>query len=81
MEKLTIEEIVKNLVGPVNPIGQSSVDEERFENLKVLCELTDSLVKIIDDVSYLNKYSHEYSVKKASDYAGNFLKNTIGIES
>lgn len=80
MKKLELKEIVMSLIGNINPIGQSNTDNDRFENLKDLCELVDDLVGKIDDVSYKNKDSHEFSVKRASDYANKFLTENLGIK-
>lgn len=76
---MTHIEIVKKLIGNVHPAGQADRDDERFENLKAMCELANDLITEIDNVAYRNKDSYESSVKRASDYATNFLKNTIGI--
>ncbi len=80
MKKLDIREIVMSLIGNINPIGQANTDNDRFENLKDLCELVDDLVGKIDDVYYKNKDSHEFSVKRASDYANKFLTDNLGIK-
>lgn len=76
---MTHEEIIMKLVGKINPVGETTMDEERFENLKVLCELVDKLVVQIDNVSYRNKDAYEYSVKRAGEYAKDFLTNKLGI--
>ncbi len=31
---MTHKEIIMTLVGPINPIGETNTDEQRFENLK-----------------------------------------------
>lgn len=80
MKKLELKEIVMSLIGNINPIGQANTDNDRFENLKDLCELVDDLVCKIDDVYYKNKDSHEFSVKRASDYANKFLTENLGIK-
>lgn len=80
MKKLELKEIVMSLVGNINPIGETNTDNDRFENLKNLCELVDDLVGKIDDVSYKNKGSREFSVKRASDYANKFLTDNLGIK-
>lgn len=80
MKKLELKEIVMSLIGNINPIGQANTDNDRFENLKDLCELVDDLVGKIDDVYYKNKDSHEFSVKRASDYANKFLTENLGIK-
>lgn len=77
---MELKEIVMKLTGSIRPLGETNTDNERFENLKALCELTNELVSEIDKVSYDFKDSYEFSVKRASDYAYNFLKNTIGIQ-
>lgn len=80
MEKLELKDIVMKLVGNINPIGETNTDNDRFENLKNLCELVDDLVGKINDVSYKNKDSREFSVKRASDYANKFLTDNLGIK-
>lgn len=70
---MDIHEIVKKLVGSITPIGQSSIDNERFENLQVMCDLVDKLLTDLDDMSHWNKNSHEFSVKRAGKYAEDFL--------
>lgn len=79
MEKFTAEEIITKLIGPINPVGKSEVDAERFENLKAMCELVNTLVTNIDHVSYHYRNDYETSIKNASEYAGNFLTKTLGI--
>ena len=77
---MDLHEIVKKLVGKINPVGETTTDNERFENLRVLCALVENLIIDIDNVNYQNKQSHEYSVKRAAEYADNFLTKTIGIK-
>lgn len=77
---MEIKDIVLKLVGDVNPIGETNTDNKRFENLKVLCELVNELVGIIDNVHYSNKDFQEFSIKRASDYARDFLTDTLGIK-
>ena len=76
---MTYTEIVSKLIGNINPIGETNTDNERFENLKQICELVNNLVSQIDSVSYENRNSNEFSVKRASDYASEFLSQTLGI--
>ena len=74
-------EIVKKLIGYIDPVGETNIDDKRFENLKAMCELVNNLVTEIDEVSFYNKNKDEYSRKRAGEYANNFLANTLGIES
>ncbi len=81
MEKqFTVIEIVENLVGKIAPVGETNEDEVRFENLKAMCDLANNLISKIDDVVYKNKDSHEFSVKRAVEYAERFLTEKIGIQ-
>ncbi len=73
-------DIVDKLVGRIEPIGDTSVDEERFENLKAYCELINEMVKRVDDVLCNNWGSSLASVKKFNDYISDFFDNTLGIE-
>lgn len=79
-KKFTNLEIVKRLIGPIRPVAETRADEERFENLKEMCDLVNKLVTEIDDVAYENKNRQEYSVKKSADYASNFITKTLGIK-
>jgi hypothetical protein len=74
MDSKTTVHVVKRLVGVVNPIGQSSADLVRFENLRHLTEVTEELLEIIKHVHTSNQHSHEHSVKRASNHAGEFLE-------
>lgn len=80
MSVYTIKQIVEKLVGPIEPLGNSSVDGERFHNLVQMCSLVNHLVGKIDDVNFRNKDSHELSVVKAANYASEFLTKELGIE-
>ena len=73
-------DIVNKLIGNIEPIGDTSVDEERFENLKSYCELINEMVKRVDDVVCNNLDSCLVSVKRSNDYISDFLTNTLKIE-
>jgi len=76
---MTNTEIVKKLIGKINPIGETTTDNDRFENLKSMCELVNNLITDIDNVSTQNSDAREFSVKRAAEYASNFLTKNIGI--
>lgn len=76
---MELKDIVLKLVGEVRPVGETNSDSVSFESLKELCRLTSELVDVIDSVGYDFKDSYEYSVKRSSEYAQNFLTETIGI--
>jgi hypothetical protein len=78
MDAETVYGVVKKLVGPVDPVGETQTDETRFENLQLLTDITERLLADIDRVGYENKGRVEYSMKRAGEYAGQF-QTKIGI--
>jgi len=64
---MDIYDIVHKLTGQILPVGETSEDERRLENLKVVCELVNKLVREIEIVS-MNK-------NKAGKYADTFMKD------
>lgn len=69
---MEIKEVVQKLVGSIIPAGESHKDTERFENLKTMCELVDSLIYDIYEVSK-DKNRHETSMRVMGEYADRFL--------
>lgn len=69
--------IITKLIGPINPIGDSSIDELRFQNLKHMTILVDKLIAEIDIIAS-NKTRPEFSMKRAGVFADKFL-NDLGI--
>ena len=76
---MTHLEIIKKLIGEIRPVGETNTDNARFENLKTLCNLVDELVGEIDGVGYDFQNNHQFSMKRASDYAKKFMTDTLGI--
>jgi hypothetical protein len=79
MNANTIKEVVVKLVGPVYPIGETNTDDKRFDNLVVLCDLTNELITLIDGVAWENRDCVEYSRKRAGDFARKVLIERFGI--
>ena len=48
---MTNTDVVKKLIGNVQPYGASHIDEQRFENLKAMCELVGDLMEEIKDAA------------------------------
>lgn len=71
-------DIVRKLVGPIDPVGETNTDEARFENLKEMTKLVDRLVLDIDRI-IPNKNRPEYSMTRAGKFADDFLTR-LGIE-
>lgn len=47
MKKEVILEVVKKLVGEIDPVGSTHVDDIRFKNLETMCELVEDLISDI----------------------------------
>jgi hypothetical protein len=75
---MTNYEIVMKLIGHVHPVGSTHFDDESFENLKELTELTDQLLNTIHKISEF-KSQHQYSMKRAGEHCSKFL-DSIGIQ-
>lgn len=75
---MNIYEIVKKLVGEIEPVGETNEDNRRFENLKVMTELVDRLIYDIDSV-IPSKRKTEYSMNRAGKFADDFLVKNLGI--
>lgn len=78
MDKDTLYEVIKKLVGNIAPIGETNEDDKRFENLKVLTDLLDQLLFDIDHVAR-QKNRQEHSIQRAGKYASNFF-DRLGIK-
>jgi hypothetical protein len=72
MKKMAIIDIVDQLLGPIIPAGDASVDGDRFKNLndyinliKVMLEEVDYIASMEDDL--------QHSIARAGIYAKNFL--------
>ncbi len=65
-------EVVKKLLGEINPVGESNTDAKRFENLKTTTELVDKLLFDIGHVAGC-KTDQRYSMGKAGKFASLFL--------
>ena len=72
---MELYDVVKKLVGEIDPVGETNEDDRRFENLKTLTELVDKLLSDIDYVNTRNSKRYEYSLKRAGDFASKFLDN------
>jgi len=74
---MDIHEIVKKLVGEIEPVGETNIDNARFENLKVMAELIGKLTLDIDELIPL-KDRAEYSINRAGKYASRIFDD-LGI--
>jgi len=65
--------VVKKLIGPINPVGETNEDNRRFENLSELANLMSSLMDDIYDVSK-NSDRQEYSLMRAGKFAEGLIE-------
>ena len=70
---MTHADIIMKLIGRISPIGMTEADNDRFENLKTLCDLLTELLVSVKGVSTY-KDAPEFSLKRAGTFADNFLK-------
>jgi hypothetical protein len=73
-EMMTIYEVVKKIIGNIEPVGETEEDDCRYENLIKTIDLISSLVGDVEGVStYKYKTSKKDSMQRAGKYADKFL--------
>lgn len=73
MTKEEILKLVEELVGEIQPVGATHIDEKRLLNLHKAMYIVDCLLFEINQVRP-NKHRQEYSMKKAGEKADIFIK-------
>jgi sugar-specific transcriptional regulator TrmB len=76
MEAKTNKEIVFDLIGQIEPVGESDIDQRRFKSLRDLTELVEELLSEISQVA-VNKDRQEHSMKIAGEIASHFLRDVV----
>ena len=71
---MKLSEIVKKLVGGIEPVGETCTDKKKFANLETHINLVEQLLDDLVSVSKYNKGSPEYSRNRAGEKAYDFLK-------
>ena len=68
-----IADLVMQLNGEIEPIGETNTDDQRYENLCTLLDVTNTL---LDEVAKVlpNAKRHEHSMWRAGDCVWNWLK-------
>ena len=72
MKKDTLIEVVDKLTGVCYPYGDTSIDEERYENLQLKITLVAHLLNHIEQAGKLYNKS-EFSIQHISNRANGFL--------
>jgi hypothetical protein len=67
-------EVVKKLIGYINPVGETKEDSERLENLRKMLEVVDRLIFDIEAVAR-QKNRQEHSIGKAGKLADKYLSD------
>ena len=70
-------EVVKKLVGPIDPIGETQEDDRRLGNLEIMTYLIDRLLRDIDNVAMKDNCTTA-SIRKAAKCASDFFDH-LGI--
>jgi len=70
---INVYEVVKKLTGEIDPVGETHVDNKRYENLQQLTALTEQLLTDICSIENRYKNNHQYSMKRASEHCARFL--------
>ncbi|MCK5609332.1 hypothetical protein KAR91_46090 [Candidatus Pacearchaeota archaeon] len=66
-------DVIRKLIGPIIPVGESRADAQRFVNLVETIDIVDKLLVDIGRVS-ASKGRPEASMNKAGEHAMNFLE-------
>ena len=74
---MEIYDVVKKLIGNIEPVGTTYIDEKRLKNLKEHIDLTANL---LHDLQIIVQYKDrdEYSMSVIGQKAYDFLKN-LGV--
>ena len=64
MEAKTVYEVLKKLIGPIEPVSDSAIDSEREKNLETFINVFREMHTEIDDISYQHRESQYASAKK-----------------
>jgi len=69
---MTVYDVVKKLIGEIEPVGETNTDNKRYENLTKTIELVDLLIDNIIDVSVYSART-EHSMNKVGKKAAEYL--------
>ena len=71
---MEIYDVVKKLIGEIEPVGSSHIDKERFENLKVMISLLNKILTDLECIRYDNQNMQEDSIKQCVKCIEDFYK-------
>lgn len=78
---MNVYDVVRKLIGEIEPIGENDTDDVRFKNLKAMTDLVDSLLidieyiaTVFNDNFVYSRNSPEYTRSRAGQLAYSFLE-------
>lgn len=79
---MTIYEVVKKLIGSINPYGETNTDKRRLDNLQDHINLTECLVlDLVNSAKYRKRQEHSMKVIGEKAYEElKILKDIIEME-
>ena len=75
---MEIYDVVKKLTGEIEPVGETTEDNRRFENLETMIKLAKAIHHDIDYLADEYRDSHAFSLKRAGELANKYLDD-LGI--
>ncbi len=78
MDKETNYKVVKIILGDIKPVGESTEDERRMQNLVDTCALIDDLLCDIQEVATLSNRG-EYSIRRSGIYARAYINKLSNL--
>lgn len=70
---MTNYDVVIKLIGEIRPVGDSSIDRQRLENLKDMIRLHEEMHAEIDSISRDFLYDNRWSVAACRDEATKYI--------
>jgi len=80
MKAEQIYEVIKKLIGPIDPVADSAIDEKRGENMDTMTSLILLLHQDVEYVARHHKDSPYASQKAVADQANKYL-DSLGINN
>ena len=73
LDDFSIEDLVYKVIGEIEPVGSTEIDDVRLGNLEQFAELTFRMTQKLYSLAMKNCGSYEYSVKQSGDFAKGFI--------
>ncbi len=73
---IDLEILVMKLIGKIEPAGDTSIDDERFSNVKDLIDLVDKLLVNLSEIEYRYRKDQLISRVNISNYINQWLRYT-----